>query len=148
MRAVVTAFLCAIGILAPGVGALHAQPATPAPVIEWRLENAFRLFKRAEDTRKLRDAFRALAAQSGHPPTVLEFEEHLAKETDGWGWSEALVGHVVQDACWYRRDAECSDYARPTSHRVNVRLPDDTRQCTWSVGGTPVASAPDPATPP
>jgi lysophospholipase L1-like esterase len=141
MRAILTALVCAIAGLMTNAGAVRAQLATPAPAIEWRLENAFRLFKRAEDTRKLRDAFRALAAQSGRSPTVLEFEEHLAKETDGWGWAEALVGHVVQDTCWYRRDDECSGYARPTSHRVNVRLPDDARQCTWSVGGTPIAGA-------
>ena len=147
MRAVVTAFLYAIVVLVP-VSAVRAQTSIAAPVIEWRLENSFRLFKRAEDTRKMRDAFRALAAQSGHSPSVLEFERHLAKATDGWGWSEALIGHVVQDACWYRRDAECSDYARPTSHRVTVRLPDDTRPCSWSVGGAPVAGATAPCNTP
>ena len=148
MRAVVTASLSAIAALMPGAGAIHAQPATPAPVIEWRLENTFRLFKRAEDTRKLRDAFRALAAQSGRPPTVLEFEQHLAATTGGWGWSEALVGHVTQDACWYRRDAECSAYARPTSHRVEVRLPNHTGLCAWRVGGAPVAATPTPCSTP
>jgi lysophospholipase L1-like esterase len=144
MRATITAFLCAIAILTSGAGALRAQPAQPAPTIEWRLENAFRLFKRAEDTQKMRAAFRALAAQSGRPPTVLEFEQHLAKETDGWGWSEALVGHVIQDSCWYRRDAECTDYARPTSHRVTVRLPNQAGECAWQVDGKLIAAAPGP----
>jgi lysophospholipase L1-like esterase len=144
MRAVVTALSCAIAGLLSVAGGVRAQPTTPAPAptIEWRLENSFRLFKRAEDTRKLRDAYRALAAQSGRPPTALEFERHLATATDGWGWSEALVGHVIQDACWYRRDAECSTYARPTSHLVDVRLPDHAGLCTWQVGGAPATAAP------
>ena len=144
MHAAITVFLYAIAILTSGTGALRAQPATPAPTIEWRLENAFRLFERADDTRKMRAAFQALAAQSGRQPTVLEFEQHLAKETDGWGWSEALVGHVIQDACWYRRDAECTDYTRPTLHRVEVRLPNQTGDCTWQVDGKPIAAAPAP----
>jgi lysophospholipase L1-like esterase len=148
MRAVVTGFLCAIAGFASGTGAVRAPPATPAPTIEWRLENTFPLFKRPEDTRKMRDAFRALAAQLARAPTVLEFEQHLAKETDGWGWSEALVGHVIQDACWYRRDADCSTYARPTAHRVAVRLPDHGGLCTWQIGGTPVAAAPAPCSTP
>ena len=139
MRATVAVILAAIAVLGAGLGNARAQP---APIIEWRLENTFRLFKRADDTRRMRDAFRALTAQSGRPPTVLEFEQHLATATGGWGWSEALVGHVVQDACWYRRDAECSTYARPTSHRVQVRLPDHAASCVWQVGGTPVAASP------
>lgn len=145
MRATVAVILSAIAILGAGPGTLRAQP---APNIEWRLENTFRLFKRADDTRRMRDAFRALAAQSGRPPTVLEFEQHLATATGGWGWSEALVGHVVQDACWYRRDAECSTYARPTSHRVQVRLPDHAGSCVWQVGGAPVAAASTPCSAP
>jgi hypothetical protein len=145
MRAIVTALSWMIVGLLSVPGDVRAQPATPAPAtIEWRLENNFRLFKRAEDTRKLRDTYRALAAQTGRAPTVLEFEQHLAKATDGWGWSETLVDHVIQDACWYRRDAECSTYARPTSHRVEVRLPDHAGLCTWQVGGTPVAGAGSP----
>jgi hypothetical protein len=142
MRAVVAALLCAIAGLLAGATALRAQPATPAPFVEWRLENNFRLFKRAEDTRRMRDAFRAHAGRLGRPPTVLEFERQLATATGGWGWSEALLGHVIQDACWYRRDAECTDYARPTSHRVKVRLLDRAGLCTWQVDGTPVAAAP------
>jgi lysophospholipase L1-like esterase len=143
MRAIVTALLCAIAVLATG-----PARAQLGPVIEWRLENTFRLFKRAEDTRRMRGAFRALAERLGRPPTSLEFEEHLAEETSGWGWSEALVGHVIQDACWYRRDAECSAYARPVSHRVEVRLPDHAGLCAWQVGDTPVVAAPAPCTTP
>lgn len=144
MRAVIAAFLSALACVFPGIDPPRAQPATAAPAIQWRLENTFRLFNRAEDTEKLRTAFRAYATDLGRTPTILEFEQKLATDSDGWGWAEALVGNVVQDACWYRRDAECSTYARPTSHRVGVSLPGRTGECTWQIDGKPVAAAPSP----
>ncbi len=144
MRVVVAVLLSAIAGLFPGFDAPSAQPATPAPAIQWRLENTFRLFNRAEDTEKLRADFRALATSLGRPPTILEFEQKLAADSDGWGWAEALVGNVVQDACWYRRDAECSTYARPTSHRVVVRLADQAGDCAWQIDGKPAGAAPTP----
>jgi hypothetical protein len=141
MRAVIATFLSAIACIFPGKNPSHAQP---APAIEWRLENNFRLFKRAEDTERLRSAFRALAAQLGRQPTILEFEQKLATDSEGWGWAEALVGNVVEDACWYRRDATCTSYARPTLHRVMVRIPDRSGECTWQLDGKPATTAPSP----
>lgn len=148
MRAVVTVFLLMIAYLVPGLGAVQAQPATPAPAvapaIQWRLENTFRMFKRPEDTDAMRTAYRTLATELGRAPTVLELEQRLATATGGWGWAENLVGHVVQDACWYRRDEACSPYARPTSHRVQVSLGDQTGACIWQLDGKPTAAEPTP----
>lgn len=144
MRVVIAGISAAIACLFPGFDALRAQPAAAPATIEWRLENSFRLFERAEDTERLRAAFRALATELGRTPTILEFEQKLAADSGGWGWAETLVGRVFQDACWYRRDQECSAYARPASHRVVVRIADRAGDCGWQVDGKPVAAAPAP----
>jgi hypothetical protein len=107
--------------------------------IRWRLENPFRFFKNPAFTQRHRKAFVELEASLKRPPTISEVERHLALQTAGRGWAEAMVTSAAQEFCWWRHDRACEGYAHPKSHRVLVSIPAVTGTCEWKRDGAPVA---------
>ena len=116
-----------------------------ADVIEWRLENPFRFFNRAEDTQKHLDAFKAIYKKDGNTKTpILEIERQLSRDTDGRGWAEAMYTRVHQEPCWITSKDKCEhpDYVLPKTHAVKFRLLAQSGTCIWSVDKGPGASIP------
>lgn len=137
MRLTIILLFGLMGILAGG--STNADDMTSG--LTWRLENSFRFFQRAEDTERLRTAFENLRTNLNRTPTIREFEQHLAVESDGWGWSESIMDGVdptnvserlAQEPCWYQK-GKCSDYTKPSAHRVLLQYRGASGLCTWFV---------------
>ena len=143
--ALVSLLLFGAVLLPPRIAA--QEPAT----ISWRLSNPFRYFA-AADTERLRGAFDALRQDLARTPSILEFEQYLSQRDEvewagGWGWARSIIDdgdnsdvptRIAQEACWYRKTT-CSDYARPTSHQVVLRLHESVAvgagsECSWIIG--------------
>ncbi|MGH6814916.1 MAG: hypothetical protein ACREC6_04370 [Hyphomicrobiaceae bacterium] len=144
--------LLALLIGAAGCTAVGAQQPSSAGVT-WRVENPFRFFKRPKDTEYIWNAYRTLRSELRRAPTIQEVERKLARDTEGRGWAaeihgEDVAGSVVQERCWYRRDAACSDYVRPASHRIEARVSGAVGMCEWRRNNRPVAERPQDCTQP
>lgn len=117
-----------------------AAAASVQPRIEWRLENPFRLFKKAEHTAAHQLILNGLNADDRKTP-VLAAERKLAEQYGGRGWAEAVYSHTCYHQGRDRYDA-CKDYILPKSHDALFRLeggspaglgsgPSLTDACTW-----------------
>lgn len=141
--------LVACGLDPAGEGA-RAQS---LPAVQWRVENPFRLFKDAADTKLHRDVYLRLKAKLAREPTISEMEHDHALATDGRGWAERFAGDqlkelVHHDACWHRskqdkdrdKDATCTNvaYIRPDRHRVIVSVPGMAGTCEFRGAGAEI----------
>ncbi|MBC8050881.1 MAG: hypothetical protein H7X92_12170, partial [Chitinophagales bacterium] len=132
-------------LLSLGAACLSAQAQPSAGKTEWRLDNPFRFFKRADDTALHRKAYIALNDEERLRP-ILAIERRLAKETGGLGWARTFHdGRGVSESlnlesCWYTA-AACGGYVHPKSHKVKVWAPGITEPCVWRWNGGEVAAA-------
>ncbi|MGL4397943.1 MAG: hypothetical protein ACRCS9_15500 [Hyphomicrobium sp.] len=138
--------LIAAGALA--VTALLSTTAHAAPVITWRLENAFRLFTDPADTEMHRATFAALTPAERLNP-ILSAERALqARHADGW------AAPMYRRLCWNWNSStyqcpEYGDYTNPKSHVIIAEIAGledaDTLTCTWLTaphgGGSPRGKA-------
>lgn len=126
----------------------QAQLSNPDTIV-WRLKNPFRYFKSAEATERHIKAYRGLTPDQRANP-ILNVEQKLAKDSDGWGWAGAVFHNVVDESCWYSNTAnkaeaghpDCGAYVRPASHTVLVSAPAITGKCVWT-SGTQTVTADD-----
>lgn len=107
--------LCALSIWTALAPSARAET-----VIEWELENAFRLFKRPEDTQLHRKAYEQLTPDERKNP-ILAIERKLAADSGGRGWADK----VFNETC-YNQDADrytaCPNYVLPGTHRIIATL--------------------------
>jgi len=114
---------------------LSASGAGAAGVIDWRLENPFRMFLDPDATKMHMDAYRDLNEYEREQP-VLSVERKLADKYR-LGWSEA----VYNKTCWDEKrngyrfcHKKGLDYINPKKHRVMVRYTGDAAaddRCDW-----------------
>ncbi len=105
-------------------------------MIEWRVENPFRLFLNPEHTKAQIDLYRSLSEEEKRNP-VLSMERILARENVR-GWTE----EVFTQTCWdnaKNRYRFCRGkgvhYINPKKHRVLVRhtgADNKADQCEWT----------------
>ncbi len=123
-----------------------AKSQTSEAKAEWRLDNPFRLFKRADDTALHRRTYLDLSDEERLRP-ILAIEQRLAKATGGLGWARSfhdgrgLMDSLNAEACWYSA-AACGDYVHPMNHKVKVWAPGISEPCVWRWNGGE-AFAPD-----
>lgn len=133
VHAYVAPLLGALGVTLLTPLQLYAQSARP--IIEWRVENPFRLFLDPSDSEQFRQSYLGLSGLEQRQP-ILSVERKLADQAAS-GWSEALY----QKTCWSKAQLHyaCADktpYADPHSHRVVASLAGPHRiegKCTWTV---------------
>ncbi|MEZ5908084.1 MAG: GDSL-type esterase/lipase family protein [Hyphomicrobiaceae bacterium] len=120
--------LCLAGMTGPAMAAPF-----PEPVITWKVENPFRLFRSPADTEMHRATFEALPQAERRTP-ILNAERQLsARHRDGWAIT------VFGRTCWNpkRNRYQCSDpadYINPKSHVVIARIEGlqiQGKQCVW-----------------
>ncbi len=125
------------------VSALLSTPANAGKIIDWQLENSFRLFKKPSDTQLHHDVFKQLTAAESKSP-ILAAERRLELLSGGRGWADAVFNHTCYDQDNDRYSA-CPDYVLPKSHRIiaylrdkesfwDIFTPEDKNaECTWKV---------------
>ncbi|MEJ2118880.1 MAG: hypothetical protein P8Y36_13730, partial [Alphaproteobacteria bacterium] len=99
-------FVCLIS-----VSALLSTPANAGKIIDWQLENSFRLFKKPSDTKLHYDIFKQLTAAERKSP-ILAAERRLEVLSGGRGWADAIFNHTCYDQDNDRYTA-CPDYVLP-----------------------------------
>ncbi|MEJ2118579.1 MAG: hypothetical protein P8Y36_12085, partial [Alphaproteobacteria bacterium] len=125
------------------ISVLLSVPAHAEKVIDWQLENPFRLFKKPADTKLHHDIFKQLTAAERTSP-ILAAERKLALLSGGRGWADDVFNHTCYDQDKDRYTA-CPDYVLPKSHRIiaylrdkesfwDIFTPEDKNaECSWKV---------------
>jgi lysophospholipase L1-like esterase len=126
-----------VGFLMLGLGfggppaRAQTEPPAPSPQIDWEVKSRFRLFRHEADF------LRHVAADRGDG--VLAAEDRLARDSDGRGWANDMVGSLCVDAAGQigetcERDGRQENYLAPADHHIAVVLtnaPADAT-CTWT----------------
>jgi hypothetical protein len=118
------------GLGGPGARA-QTDPAVGSPQIAWEVKSRFRLFRHEADF------LRHVAADRGDG--VLAAEDRLARDSDGRGWAQDVVGSLCVDAVGQigeicERDGRQENYLAPADHHVSVVLTDAPTDatCAWT----------------
>lgn len=122
-------------------------PAFAAPMIEWRLENPFRLFGAPELTEMHAKALASLTEEERKTP-ILSVERKLSASFQR-GWASNIFRKDGILTCYNPQSdtygdipsasphhAACKDYVLPAAHRVVFTLKDPpigTAACKWTV---------------
>ncbi len=115
---------------------ISATIAHAKPIIDWELENGFKMFLKAEHTQIHRNEYKNLTEEEKKNP-VLSIERRLSlKYEQGW------ANDVFKYTCWNRKKrtyTKCrgrkKNYLHPKSHSVIARLKSEPPKgkCLWAV---------------